>query len=426
MPTYTADNFRPSLVKGFRKDTQELVKVALTAGWTMHPATRGNVTLKSPLKSAAARQSGVIHLTRSSRGHSGPIQQLYRRVMKYGDPLKIAMIDGVMGGQVEPTEKAFQPSDVPALTDLLLEDMADRLPPTDAILFRKLSRQTISMYMDQFSAEGRKFDSITAMVQEIIAEWTKQEAQVVKRTIRLVSAHPYMSHKNKGSETKPGKSYASKTVIEQKWSDGTVNYKCALCPEERDTPMGITAHWKKHTNAGEAKVLSWGDAGHQLVDDPDYTENIGPERPNRKKPELEELDEDPAPIPEPEYNPREDRVEALSEELLKLIDQWDGESATGLAEQLARQSLMWVHEQKGNGVPRDPQTPEEILAAIRNLVDRGEYAKMRQAALEAEETADAALVRAERAEQKNVKLRTDLAAFRDLFSTVGAEDDEGE
>jgi hypothetical protein len=415
----TADNLSSRDLKGFRKETQELIKIALAAGWTGHEATRGNLTLRG------AKQGGSpIHLSRSSRNASGPLNQLKEKIWKFGDPVMVAALQGAMTSSVSIPDPELVPEGKWKLdtVGMHVREIIENLPPHLVIPLRRLSTEEVNEAIDHITEIGFKGSAEEVAGELIKYHKEKQEAaQVAKKAVteerHIVSSHPYLSHKNKGSDTRPGKSYESQTIIERKWSDGVVDYVCKFGDYSGDNPNSITSHWRKHTRAGEVDVVgNWADAGIPLVDDPTYTKSAYSKAPFTR--------EEPAVIEEKDYNPREDRVESLAEELLVAIKDGDMSDLQGLAIELARRSLTWVHDQQGTGEPREPETPEEILNKIRSLVDRGEYARMRQAALEAEEMADEAQARAERAEKRNEKLKSDLGTLRDLLSSVSGDEEE--
>lgn len=412
----TVDSITSRDLKGFRKETQELIKVALASGWTGLASTRGSLTLRG------AVGDGVIHLSKNSRNNSGPLQQFYDKIIKYGDPVQVAAIQGAWDSKVEMPDPEFTGNWKLDIADIQAKEVLKNLPPHLAIPLRRFSLKD----MDEGIAalKARSFLGTPAETVGALIDWykEKQEAEKVAKqpaaTVEatkphVVSVHPYLSHKNKGTDTRPGKSYESKSVLERTWSDGTKDYQCAFKDYDGPTPAHITSHWRRHTNAGEVEVVgNWYTAGAQLVEDPSYTEHAYTRETS------------PAVIEATDYNPREDRVQALAAELLKALkENWQGQSMEELAEAVARSALTWVHDQQGNGVPREPETAEELLAKIRDLVDRGEYARMRQAALEAEQTADQALERAERAETREAKLKSDLRTLRELLSSVDGEDE---
>lgn len=415
MGTYTADTLPQATLKGFRKETQDLILAGLAAGWTLQDASRGTVTLRPYLPNITP-----IHLSRSSRNNSGPLQQLYRKIAKGGDPVRLISI-GFSTDQLSFIDSR-------TVWNKLLDEFQTRLSPATAITLRSMTQEQFSVITAEFGAEGITFDTYEKLLDAVVQRHAQKGVQVAvkkdaktaiqqvaeapkKEPRRLVSTHPFMAKGSAGSPTSPGKVYESPVVLEQRWSDDTVNYRCRLCPHESNYPVGIVSHWKKHTNAGEVPIVGTRAGGTAvMIADPTYIDLE-----TRQRSAHEEA--------EHEYSPREDRVAALASTLLQALQAAVGEDPEVVAYSLAREALNWQHAQQGNGVPREPQTAEEMLSAIRDMVDRGEYARMRQAALEAEQAADVAQERAERAESRNGKLLGDLKSLRDLISSVGGDDD---
>jgi hypothetical protein len=447
--TYTSENFDSAALKGYRRETADLIAGAIALGWEAVESKQG-FTLRPWDK-----QGGPIHLSKRPRSNSGPLRQHWTKVVRHADPLKVAAFDGNFKSNVSLTEltgearKPEQPYDLLSTFKTAIVDF-----PSPELLEAALREQHASgvefQYPEAQIADARK------RAYRLLEEQKTQEAEVVKPTpkpgppksapvptppkskppqniapprapgVKLVSERPYLSHLRKGSTASPGKVYESKVVLQQDWSDGSITYRCMLCSNTYTSPHSVTSHHKSHVRAGEAEKLGpLAQHNVTLVDDPHYTEPVGALRPR------DEVDPEPV-----DYNPREDRVDALAQRLMQLLQKAgegrDGKplDATEISRELAREALTWVHSQQGNGVPHEPKTAEEVLEAVRTLVDRGEYRKLRDDAEAAERLADeqrrateAAIQRAERAEERQQKLRDDLKGLQDLMSSLGRDDD---
>lgn len=460
-----------ALLKPFKDDTRDLIKMALRLGWTANPSGR-SFTLKS------YDERATIHLSRSPRNNSGPLRQLKEKVLRHADPLLMAITEGELVSAKDPNlpkiirtpagatrvaqykearkYTAVLPEHVKAtLRDWEPEDVARLIADIDRHgialsdhLAALLSGQDVDMaavrqYLIETVPEAAPKPAVTFTEPEPAAvplsEAPSPEPEDVAVPVTttpervLVSEGPYLSHYTKGNGTdRPGKRYESPIIVERKWSDDTIDYACSFCQRQSDTPGGVISHYKKHTNAGEVEKL--GSSAYRagvasLVDDHAYTENAL----NRQY--AVKLVEEEVPVEVDNYKPREDRVAALAAEILKMIKDANGSDPSVLATKLARKALMWVHEQKGSGVSKPPETAEEVLEAIRSLVDRGSYATLQEraetaekarheaeiAAAEAREQAYEAQQRAEVAEEKVLRRSEDLRAAVELVKSLGTD-----
>lgn len=462
-----------ALLKPFKADTQDLIRTALRLGWEGNDSSR-SLTLKSYDGKA------TIHLSRSPRNNSGPLKQLRDKIMRYADPMMLAVVDGEVFGKrmpgatpvVRTAEGATRhqqyrmahkyASLLPAhfkaaLVDWSYEDIGLLIADIDRhgialsehlislIADENVDMKVLREYLLEAQQGAPKQEPEAPATPLPPAEEPPKEISLPEATAAvdatlsgkaasgatLISEGPYLSHYTKGdSNGRPGRRYESPIIVERKWSDGTVDYACSFCQRPSESAAGVISHYKKHTNSGEVEKL--GKSAYRagvaaLVDDPAYTENVT----WRQYPEKEE-----APVVEdPAYKPREDRVAALAAEIEQLIRDANGTAPNVLATKLARKALVWVHEQKGNGLSKPPETAEEVLEAIRNLVDRGSYANLQeraeeaekarfaaeQAAAEAREQAYEMQQRAETAEEKFMRRGEDLRALRELASSLGSD-----
>lgn len=224
-----------------------------------------------------------------------------------------------------------------------------------------------------------------------------EPTDMVEAGVHVVSEKPMLA---KGGE---GHGYDSPTTIERRWSDGTRDYKCVSCDYTSPNRGSVPAHHGK---------------SHPLT----------------VKPPTYKADVPDATV----YAPRRNRIEALAEVLSDRLA--SGELPT--AEELARLSLMWVHEQTRRGTAlsaeAEPMSAEVTLDRIRLLLDDGSTFRLREqmAALEerviaqtarieqAEELAMEMEQRALTSERKAEQARQTLKAFTDLATELAAGEQE--
>jgi len=217
-----------------------------------------------------------------------------------------------------------------------------------------------------------------------------------------------VSEKPMLAKSSHGKGYESKTTFERKWSDGSVDYRCMFRGCEQ------TSHERRSISRHYANVHSKGVAPRPA----DFKTDV------------------PGATP---YAPRKARIEALA----AVIEGMLAEDGDLTPEDLARASLMWVHEQSKRGTEhaeeREPMSAEDTLTRIRSLLDDGSRLAERQKmealeqrlhdaevlAAEQAEQAAASLAAAEQravvAEQRAEATRASLKALGDLLSEVTQE-----
>ena len=166
----------------------------------------------------------------------------------------------------------------------------------------------------------------------------------------LVSERPHMSKKGE----KQGKTvaYASPVVIEQVWSDGQVSFRCKFCEwggRGQTNPRSVANH------AGNAHK----EDGRRVSQE-----------------DLVVIDEvRPTAFTKNPYT----RSYTPSERLVKALTEFLEQAGTNDPAGLAYAALNWMHERPDLGDPElrvrssEPKTPEELVAAIRTLVDGGRY-----------------------------------------------------
>jgi hypothetical protein len=174
-----------------------------------------------------------------------------------------------------------------------------------------------------------------------------KKESVVRPEKQLLSSQPWLAKRRLNpSESKiGGLRYPSHAVIERRWSDGTVDYKCSWCLYTNDNPRSVATHYgqtKSHPAAGQSA---------KLIRDPEYTE-VSAKRhshwASKIKLALDELNIDLA------NTSYEELAHKLAEKLFhKHIDDAELSDAT-------------------------PPTAEDLLEKIRHIVDRGQYIEMQR------------------------------------------------
>jgi hypothetical protein len=169
--------------------------------------------------------------------------------------------------------------------------------------------------------------------------------------MRVVDERPWLAHF--GAKPRGGRRYPSPVVRERTWSDGHVDYVCALdgCGWDNERPLSVARHYGRaagHPAVGREAQRR----GHVI--DLSYTEAMNPRG----------------------SIPTDQRVQRWATRLRKILDEvtlsgdLDADAAL-LAEHLVEQLPT---PSSGDG---EPLTAEEILDRIRTLVDRGEYLRLR-------------------------------------------------
>lgn len=212
----------------------------------------------------------------------------------------------------------------------------------------------------------------------------------------VIHKRPWLA---KRSDSKAGdKKYESEAVLEREWSDGYIDYICTA--EGCDYPPQVKARSVSSHYAGK-HTKGKGRAAQPPQD------------------QLLVVAEKTTPEFTRSYSPREDRVQALAEWLRDNC----GPEGMHDFEFVAKQALVWQHEQAKGGEQSEPQTAEEILDRIRKLVDHGEY--MRQRAkidelenqlLEQMAAVEQAAANAAACQKRADDLESHLSTVRDLLS----------
>lgn len=218
---------------------------------------------------------------------------------------------------------------------------------------------------------------------------------------QVVSERPWHAHKGPGE--RGGRVYESAAVIERRWSDGTVDYRCAWegCDYTSPIPRSVARHY-----GGRKDHVVVAEPGPEHLD-PEYTQ--------------------------PLTERRTKRVMSLSAKIavaLSRIDGWQGMPEEEVARKLAE--VMVPEGEDADSVGALPLTDAEVLHRIRSLVDRGEYvslarqnddltdevAKLRAREAELSTAVEAEQARVEAAMRQARDAYGNLSALRELLDSL--------
>lgn len=395
---YDDDTFDKAVIPGgYAKDIRETVAGAVALGWRLY-INGTSMTIEAPESANAPENKRRLHF--STRRNSGPITRLRKQISKYGDPVKLGLIQSMSEGVV--------PNDLNQLN--VRGSIVTERPRNCTLVDRNEEHVQHIWYAEDDTDKVRPFacgglkvrraekEPEQAPVAKKAATPVPTPATVAKRAAKprkqIISEAPMMAHRGGGM------SYASATTIERRWSDGSVDFKCVVCDFTSDKRMGIGGHYGRHVQKGEAPKTAQGKDKMHLVEDPTYTE----------------------PAYARGYTPRRARVEALMESLMALgLDKFT--TPQQLAEAVAKASLQWVHEQSAQGTRLAAEHEElsdaDILVRIRSLLDQGEYMEQRERLqqLQAEQADLRAQLEEAKAEANRQRER--FEAFRELVNQEG-------
>lgn len=356
---------RAQVVKTFGKEAADFIEVAASLGWkALFNSTGTSVTLAPPEKNDTPNQR--IHL--SSRNKGGGLMKKYaKRLAKLGEADAVTTLSEM--------HDAGMPFEVvQVLGQLRLHEEAVQMEP---------------------EAPKERFVKPAAVTDAAVAAKVKKERHII-------SERPALMHYN--LTQKGGQSYPSKTTVERRWSDGAVDYVCAVstCGEVSTNRRAFGGpHWAMHVRKGEAQPVDMEEARKSLVDDPSYTETAWTRKQSLREKRKAELTEMLKAI-----NLAKVSVEDLAEQIMEFF----GSDFVGTG-----------------GNHGEPLTDEQVLDRIRALVDRGTYAKQEEVLTSqrkeiedligyAEQRETELLQKVLEAEQRAVAVETQFDALRDLIN----------
>lgn len=288
-------------------DLRELVRVALELGWTARMGTNRKTVM---LRSHDGKKTLAVDPINSINARL--LQQKQRTVTRYADKVKLAVLEAAME------------------TPALMRDLKG--VAAEAAVYSKVH------------------DGLPITLGEALDAQESSDTLVVDSGIVEVSRRPWQARRQ--SAPGGGTVYDSDAVVEVRFSDGSVNYECALgCGYSHATnPRSVATHYGKgHTAKGDAVPAR----GGQERIDPTYTE----------------------PLTHRDYTPTERLVRLLQHAIEEAMEgSWN-------TRDLAVSILRWQHDRVGEGGepgPSVPLTDSQIVERIRLMLDTGESVAQQQ------------------------------------------------
>jgi hypothetical protein len=210
----------------------------------------------------------------------------------------------------------------------------------------------------------------------------------------LVSTRPWLARKKHGPIG--GERYESEAVVENHFSDGSIEYVCAFgCGYSNPNPRGVAVHYgKSHTAKGE--VAPAGEGPRHI--DVTYTE----------------------PTYHREYNPQDRLIKALTS---WLEENWTSELDM---DEVALMFLTWAHERPDlESIERDvvAYTETEMVQRIRAIVGQPFSVELKDAQGRVDELEAQLTQRTTERDEANarlVKVQRDLDAIKDMLGGIGS------
>lgn len=293
-------NDQVSLAK-IPKPLHGLVYMAAEAGWLARNTAGGAVLLTSPVNPQQK-------ITVGDQMRDSVLRSSLRKIRKWGDPLKVALIED------------------------LVQQNHGTIP--------------LEEWQKVLGKDGPAFTGIVPVAPEPEPvgprKHHEREPEPETPAPSLVSSSPWLAKGGDGTRY-----YESETVVEQHWSDGSVNYRCAKqgCDYAAPLPNPVARHFSNSRD-------------HQ-------TSGVRPPR-MQGEPYVEQ------------HRSPEARAKRLAQELIAALAEVDvnRNDTEGLAQAMAQRIVAMRDAQKRTEEEaRGEMTPEQILERIRQMVDQGEYLK---------------------------------------------------
>jgi hypothetical protein len=346
---------------GFDRKSKSLIGAMLAAGWTGRRTSKGHWLGKAP--------DGNATITVPS---------------KMDKPNRTA----------QNVEAAFSrwlaTQDIPALEELITASHNyDPDSLIDEVIRKGAVKHAVEGVMEHAETLTHKEDPVTP----------------ANPAATVVSLVPWKA--KLASNPKGGKVYDSAATMERRWSNGYVDYLCALkgCGYSSDNARSVSTHYgKAHTVNGEG--TPYAEAEKVVSLDMDYLEPG-----YRRDVNLE---------PQRAYNPQERLVSALTD---WLSENWTKELSM---EEVSTLFLTWAHERPDlEHIEREtrPLTDEEIVTRIREIVGQPIAVELKEAkALIDQLQAEIAQRTAERDDiaARLMRVQKDLNAFTEMLGSIGA------
>lgn len=312
-----------ALRKVIGADAAELIGTAMALGWKAQHRAAGGVTIIAP---GAVK---TLHFSTRHKGH-GNLEAMMRTVARYGDQETYKRLRN-LAADPEVSPRGFEQA---ILASAMTKNLMDQYPITPKGAFGQNTYQ---------EAGEQPVDAVAVAPAPTPVPTTPKPYVVTQR--------PAMMHRS--LTPTGGKSYPSKTAIERKWSDGHIDYICAIpnCDAEPSELKRAFAgsHWGKHVRAGEATPVTQEEINSTLVDDPNYTKRGFAKGPNER---------------------RQDKVQAV----LDFLNALDLELTKEQVAVLFVQRFMPESDGINVGI-NEPMTDSQVIDRIRRLVDHGTYAE---------------------------------------------------
>lgn len=301
------------LRRSLGQDATDFIAMALALGWQVSRRGAGSnasVNLIAPGDPTPKR----LHLSGKNKG-KGSLDSMVKTLIRYAHPDQVRAV--VEANEHDPAMRKRIERNI--LIRGALEDIAE---------------------MDENVQE-------TEPEVEVPAEPAPEPPAPEKPKRFIVSERPALMHYSLTG--KGGRSYPSKTAIERRWSDGQVDYACAVptCDATSENKRSFGGqHWAMHVRNGEATPVDREEIRNSLVDDPTYTE------------------------------PSHTRVQVSPKDLiLGILGEYDLATIDPefLAEQLAKRLFPEPQEDRGPSTPQEPLTAEQMIDRIRRMIDNGHY-----------------------------------------------------
>lgn len=384
---YTFETYSNDVLPGgYTKEMKDLIAFGVSQAWKVQ--VKGLVVRLLP-------PQGDKVITLSASHHNPPIQGHKNTIIKYGNPLAVTpaaevpqvqrLVEKVHSEEKKAeVKKLFKKKDAPTKAEV-----AETVAVIDEALAVAGNRR------NRFIHDVPVLDVSDAVMAEEVAKDAKTKTGLATPDLgaiikvgeldpetgkRLVSEAPMMAISGMGQ------GYESTTTVERHWSDGSVDYRCMICPFHRPGRLGIRGHFGMHVRNGEA----------ERFDRDKVTMLNGIDRPDGAG--------------EIHRRPKEETTDGTLAEAIQAVMEkgMDWTDLVGVSKTLAEVATAW-HDQHSGPVASgsEPTAAENVLIQIRRLVDDGE-ANVLRASL------DAAEQRAALAEAAATKARDTLNSFADL------------
>jgi hypothetical protein len=359
--TYTRDNFSPDVVPSrLRADAKALIAEAVDVGWAAHVQSGHGVSLEAPPPNDSASDNPqFIKFSTTERAGAKNMASIRRKVLRFADP-----------------ELSLDKRDADAEKARRVREREERKA------FAKAERKA--------QRERAKQKESTPVIAEALRDAVESKGRYIVSEKPIVVASGGASLKG----------YTSESTIERSWSDGSVDYACAVegCDFTSESRLGPSrGHRRWHVGRGDVAARGKSHVGLSEVDLPK-------DRRPKKEKSVEFVDELPESQPKSEPT---NLVGALKAVLEGGIDWSDVNKAAGI---LAATAEKWA-----------PKDGNETLDQIRALLDDGESQRQADeiASLRAQ---NAALeVRATSAEEEAEKAREALRTLGQMAAEYDKE-----